>query len=285
MGKHDVRVLTTLSPNVLSPNPVLCSRGPCSSPPFAPPPPPPPPTTPIIPKTTTTRRRHGDGSCDVGTEGYYGLHNHDYSGDRGGYAPFDSDTGERGRWSGVLPTPALTSVEPLEAESSGGMEVVLTGHNLSNTAGLTCSFGGALTPAVWFSNSHIRCPTPRHPPARVLLQVSLDGGVTLSLSHLQFAFRAEPSVSSVSPVHGPAHGGVLVTVTGANFRRSPAGLASTGYGIVCRFGSKVVPAAEFLSANAVVCVAPPATEAGGIGTSGGLAAPAVYVEVGSGGGE
>ena len=50
----------------------------------------------------------------------------------------------------------------------------------------------------------------------------------------------------------------MVTVTGANFRRSPAGTASTGYGMVCRFGGVVVPVVRYLSSNSIVCVSPPA---------------------------
>lgn len=171
---------------------------------------------------------------------------------------------------------ALVSVEPAEAESSGGLEVVVTGYNLTSTAGLMCDFGGALQPATWFSNTQVRCLTPRHPPAKVALRLSRDSGASLSTGFLQFTFQAQPSVLSISPVHGPMHGGSIVTVTGQHFRANAESGSQSGSSLACRFGTVVVPVRTLVSSNELTCVAPAAPRHT---LSNGHGASTVYLEV------
>ena len=47
-------------------------------------------------------------------------------------------------------------------KSAGGTEVVVRGRNFTNSGDLLCSFGGATSPAVWFSSTELRCSSPRH---------------------------------------------------------------------------------------------------------------------------
>ena len=140
-----------------------------------------------------TRELSANGTCITppGTEGESLI---EITGD--GY--YFSDEAERFRY---FQEPILYSVEPADAESSGGTEVSIHGRNFSNTAELACSFG-CLSAAQWYSSGEIRCRTPRHPPARVSLQVTTNG-MDMSLSILTFTIHTNPSVLSISPAHGP----------------------------------------------------------------------------------
>ena len=97
--------------------------------------------------------------------------------------------------------------------------------------------------------------------------MSFNEGSDFTTSGLQFWYRAPPSVSSVTPRRGPAHGGTKILVRGTNFERSPS--------LKCKFGNiiesssdssvsnnspllqglSVVPA-TWVSPSAVYCVTP-----------------------------
>ena len=75
----------------------------------------------------------------------------------------------------------------------------------------------------------VHCATPAGVPAGVLLpQISLNGQDETS-SSLPFRFYDPPALLALSPTTGPALGGTLVDVRGANFTRQ-------GTLPVCRFG-------------------------------------------------
>ncbi|CAM9091873.1 unnamed protein product, partial [Phaeothamnion confervicola] len=201
-------------------------------------------------------------------------------------APQDLDMTDSGARLRHIPLSTVFEVRPAAAPSAGGTLVAVSGANFSDTAELACSFGGALVPAAYISAEALRCRTPRHAPAVVVLEVTADGR-RMSNAGPRFVFWADPTVAFLTPDHGPPGGRTAVTVTGSNLapplfvgpdgRLMPGGErtgfdprgggAGSGFsGLVCRFGGIVVPAllpesggggGGGVLANEAVCLSPP----------------------------
>jgi hypothetical protein len=110
--------------------------------------------------------------------------------------------------------------------------------------------------AWWTSDATVVCrvpPAARPGAARVAL--SNDGGFAYS-APLPFTLEAPPTVSSVLPPSGALAGGARLRVRGTGFRATA--------GLRCTFLDVAEAPALFVSANEVICVAPPAARAGAV---------------------
>lgn len=145
--------------------------------------------------------------------------------------------------------PIVSAITPASGPTAGGSLLLLAGEGLRAGSSYYCRFGPGgggvaldahanaqwagtrvlpalnTTPAAPF----VHCATPAGVRAGVLLpQISLNGQDETS-SSLPFRFYDPPALLAISPTTGPALGGTLVDVRGANLTRH-------GTLPVCRFG-------------------------------------------------
>ncbi|CAM9153971.1 unnamed protein product, partial [Hapterophycus canaliculatus] len=168
-------------------------------------------------------------------------------------------------------TVSISSLEPRSGSTSGGTPVTLRGFGFANaSSALTCGFGEqngrvSTSPAVLASTGMAVCSSPpRYSRGGSSSRVTPPSGhgnpsvvsVTLSLNGVDFTSRGpqyiyyEPvEVLGVFPTVGSVNGGTVVTVVGRHFLPSEA--------LSCRFGAFAPSPGEFISSDAIRCVAPP----------------------------
>ena len=164
------------------------------------------------------------------------------------------------------PVPRLEKLSPRGGSTLGGETVTVTGSGLVDEKSpslLKCKFsissGGAHSadvelPAVLGSEGSLECVSPGAPDGGESTLEVTTNGVDYSSDGLKFRFAPPPRVRAIMPPNGPASGGTVTTVTGANFLDSKA--------LACLFkGYPPVPA-RFLSSESLLCVAPRATRPG-----------------------
>jgi hypothetical protein len=117
--------------------------------------------------------------------------------------------------------PVLTSLSPSAGPAAGGTVVTLNGTNLGGSS-IFVTFGSQRATQVSCARSTL-C-TATSPPGSGTVDVLFEnaGGFSNALS---FTYRDAPTLTSLSPVQGPAAGGTVVTIQGSGF--SPAGGATT----------------------------------------------------------
>lgn len=154
-----------------------------------------------------------------------------------------------------LYTPVLVphSVSPASGPLTGGTELLVQGTGIAAGPDPRCRIGGIDVAAV-ASHGSMMCTTPGNLsgiPAGVPLRLSLNGQ-DLSLSALLFATFAPPRLSRLSLGIGPARGGTLLTVHGANL--------DTRDSARCRFGgvgrTVLATLARADGAGVLACTAP-----------------------------
>jgi IPT/TIG domain/PKD domain len=116
---------------------------------------------------------------------------------------------------GNAPRPTVTRVTPAKGPASGGTTVTITGTNF--TAASAVLFGS--TPATSFtvkSSKAILAITPAAAATTVDVKVTTPAGTsTASLAdHFRFA---PPTITELTPSHGPTTGPTSVTVSGTGF--------------------------------------------------------------------
>lgn len=159
--------------------------------------------------------------------------------------------------------PVVTHVAPGTGPSGGGFPVRVFGANMSDVvAEPRCRFGEAEVPAQRWSPTEWRCIAPAHHPGRVSVQASADGGRTWSRAQHVLGYTPAARIARLEPAGGPAGGGTLVRVLGANLV-PPPGLARTAAPLQCRFGAGPFVPAHPVSSGEVLCVSPPLPDAQG----------------------
>ncbi|KAH8076572.1 hypothetical protein JL721_583 [Aureococcus anophagefferens] len=143
--------------------------------------------------------------------------------------------------------PATPGAARFSVVDAGGGEVLaLLSAPLPDGGDLFCKFGAAArVAAVAVDAVSIAC---RAPPAAAAGAVDVKigvGGVTHAST--TFTYLGDAAVAALAPSSGPAAGGTVVRVAGADFEDSPT--------LACRFGS-VRAAATFVSPTEISCVAP-----------------------------
>ena len=153
---------------------------------------------------------------------------------------------------------AVSKISPTSGQATGNVVVIVQGFNFTNSIELGCKFGDVQVDGQYFSATEIRCVTPRHIPATVIVEVS-NNGVDWTASGQEFTFQADPSVVSIHPSHGPERGMTLVTVYGNHFVNSP--------GLRCRFDTLSTKVHRFISHNEIICFAPDSRRMGRPGSA------------------
>ena len=142
-------------------------------------------------------------------------------------------------------SPTLTAVSPTSGPTAGGTTITLTGTNF--VSGATVRVGGAAATNVAFvSATQLTARTPAGTAGARDVQVINPAGQSATRGGA-FTYTTAtnvPSITSVSPATGPAAGGTLITVRGANF---------TSSGMTLRIGG--VAATNLVSTNTTTLTA------------------------------
>jgi hypothetical protein len=141
--------------------------------------------------------------------------------------------------------PAISGISPTSGDSTGGTVVTIAGSNF--VSGATVSFGGSAASSISFVNSsQLKATTPAHAAGSVNVVVTNPDGTSATLSS-GFTFgTASLTVSSVSPISGPAAGGTTVTISGANFQT----------GVSVTFGGLAATSVSLSNSSTIVAVTP-----------------------------
>ena len=162
--------------------------------------------------------------------------------------------------------------EPRAADAAGNITVLVTGTSFDDFGDVSCRFGVAAVPAHLHHHGALTCivpplsaaiPTTEHYPTHLSTQPAVARAahhhaqrrrLQPSLPRVYYFNTSRVSVAALHPSGGPAAGGTLVNVSGANFVDHSGGVASSGP--KCKFGRVVVPA-TILSLDQARCRAPP----------------------------
>ena len=110
--------------------------------------------------------------------------------------------------------PSITNVSPNIGPAAGGIEITLTGANFGTSG--TLSFNGQPISTTFYSQNQIKFMLPAGQGLSNAISVNVSGQVS---PNAYFSYNA-PGISSVTPNHGPAAGGVEITLGGTNFGAS-----------------------------------------------------------------
>lgn len=147
----------------------------------------------------------------------------------------------------LYPAPTIANVTPPSGFASGGTAITINGNNF--ITGATVTVGGVMaTSVVRVSAIRLTATTPAGMagPADIVVTNPDNQSATLSAS---FTYVAAPTVTAISPNHGPVQGGTVVTLTGTGFLPN----ASVSIGGVPAFAVTVTSAT---SATAITNGAP-----------------------------
>lgn len=148
----------------------------------------------------------------------------------------------------VLGNPVVTSVSPSGSSLSGGSYVTISGANFTASGGSTAvTFGGsACSNVTILTSTLISCQVPAHAAGVVDIVVTNPGGLSGTGSSL-FEYRADPTVTSISPNYGVSSGGTTVSVTGTNFSNSSGTPTVSIGGVSCS-------SVTYVSSTSLSCV-------------------------------
>ena len=167
--------------------------------------------------------------------------------------------------------PTVSAVSPNSGSVTGGTAVTITGTNFAT--GATVTFGAsAATNVVVVSTTQITATTPAQSAGAVSVTVTNPGSQIGSLTN-GFTYVVQPTVSSVTPNHGPIAGGTAVTIAGTNFAA----------GATVTFGSASATNVVVVNSTTITATSP-AGSAGSVtvtvtanGQSGSLASAFAYI--------
>jgi hypothetical protein len=146
--------------------------------------------------------------------------------------------------------PTITSITPSHGSAAGGNTVTIIGTNLASATSVT--FGGTAAQVSNNTSTTITAVAPAHVPGTVIVTVTTSAG---SGGNFYVYDAAAPTISGITPSHGPAGGGTTVTITGSNL----AGVTNVTFG-----GAS----AQISNANdTALTVVAPAHAAGGVSVS------------------
>ncbi|HVT78137.1 MAG TPA: IPT/TIG domain-containing protein [Acidimicrobiales bacterium] len=114
-----------------------------------------------------------------------------------------------------VPPPRVTAVSPSSGAAAGGTTVSINGTGFTNATGV--AFGSTAAASFTInSDTAITAVSPSAPAGTVDVTVSSAGGSSALSGADQFSFVGTPTVTGLSPNHGPVGGGNAVTITGTN---------------------------------------------------------------------
>jgi len=113
------------------------------------------------------------------------------------------------------PAPTVTGVNPNNGPAAGGTPITISGTNFVSGATVTLGGTGA-TNVVVVNSTTITATTPAHAAGAVTVTVTNPDTQSGSLTN-GYTYNPAPTVTGVSPNHGPAAGGTSITISGTNF--------------------------------------------------------------------
>jgi hypothetical protein len=146
-----------------------------------------------------------------------------------------------------VPAPSVVSVSPGVGPEAGGTSVTVTGTNLTGASAVR--FGtAAATGVVVNSSTSLTAEAPAGTGVADVT-VTTPGGASMTTAADQFTYVAVPVVTELTPSTGPASGGTIVSIAGANLTGATA----------VRFGSVSAGFSVNLAGTAITAEAPPGT--------------------------
>ena len=112
---------------------------------------------------------------------------------------------------GALPSPAISTISPTTAPSSGGVKLVISGANFGTTGKVM--FGTQPCAIQSYADSKIECELPAGQGKELAIVVQYPG---INSNAAKFSYLP-PQITSINPASGPAAGGTLLTVSGTSF--------------------------------------------------------------------
>lgn len=152
--------------------------------------------------------------------------------------------------------PTLTNISSTLGPAAGNQVLVLTGTNFGNsknalTADPVIAIGASTCALLSYNDTMIICRT--QPGSGTKLSVTV-GISTLTSNALIYSY-APPSITSITPNHGPANGGMTITLTGVNFAAARCGQRQAPAATPHRGPTCCWPAAQ--SSSLRLCVSSP----------------------------
>lgn len=117
--------------------------------------------------------------------------------------------------------PTFTSIAPASGSTEGGNMVIITGTGFTGTTGVTFD-GIAATGVTVDSDTQITAITPAHAVGAVDVIVTTDVAPVTGANAYTYVAIPIPTISGIAPASGPAAGGTVVIITGADFTGATA---------------------------------------------------------------
>ncbi len=133
--------------------------------------------------------------------------------------------------------PTVSGLSPASGPVTGGTLVTVTGASF--TGATEVDFGTTAATDVTVVNSTTITADSPAGSGVVNVSVTTPGGKSAASAADQFTYIAAPGVTGLSPTTGPAAGGTLVTISGANF----TGATAVDFGTTAATNIKVVNSA------------------------------------------
>ncbi len=158
----------------------------------------------------------------------------------------------------VYGSSSVNSVCPSSGPILGGSAVRILGAMLANGSHYLCRFGDVVVNASHLTGSlphEVRCIAPLRPNAAVVpVEISLNGQ-NYTTSEILFTYHEPAALVELCPSTGPAHGGTVVQIFGAQLE------LGSHYAVAIDDGehAAVVPATYYAPIASVLFVTPPAT--------------------------
>jgi hypothetical protein len=152
-----------------------------------------------------------------------------------------------------LAPPVITSISPAEGPSGGGVNITITGTNLTS-AGTTVWFGDVESPywqGAWDNPNAMTAVVPESVPGQVHVRIEHAGGWSATSPATLFTYldQPRPQVHALTPSSGHMTGGDTVVITGAHL----AGATEV------EFGTRTATF-QVVSPTEIHAVAPPSNE-------------------------
>jgi IPT/TIG domain len=149
--------------------------------------------------------------------------------------------------------PTVRKLSPKKGPAAGGTEVTITGTNFKEVTAV--KFGSK--EAIGFtvkSLDKLSATAPEGTTGTVDVRVTTVNGTSAITSHDHFRYEA-PTVTSVTPNHGPRSGGTEVAITGSGFEPGTSGT-------VFKFGKLAATRVRCSSRSSCTAIAPASTKPG-----------------------
>ena len=151
--------------------------------------------------------------------------------------------------------PVVTGLAPARGPAAGGTAVTISGSGfLDPDAGSNLVLFGGISAldVIELTDKEITCTTPPGASGALVDVLLVNGNGSAQLSGA-FRYFTAPTLTALTPDHGPSGGGTLVTLTGTGFAELGAGTATV------RFGGTPASEVTIQSDGQLTCRAPAGT--------------------------